>query len=62
MNIPTVASVNTTAPPARAPEPAERPGHEHDGNSDDKGAATVKPQSAPAIASNGAGGIVNTKA
>jgi hypothetical protein len=62
MNIPSITSMNTTAGPVRTPEPAERPGQEHDGDSDDKGAGAIKPQAAPTIASNGAGSIVNTKA
>ena len=58
MSIPSVNSVNTM-PPVRVPEKAERPGQEHDGDADDKGAGVKNSQ---AIASNGAGGIVNTKA
>jgi hypothetical protein len=61
MNIPSITSVNNAAP-ARQPEPVERPGQEHDGDSDDKSGGAIKPQAAPTVASNGAGGIVNTKA
>ncbi len=62
MNIPSITTMTNAVPPARTPEPAERPGQEHDGDSDDKGAGAIKSQAAPTIASNGAGGIVNTKA
>jgi len=58
MSIPSVGSVNTM-PPARMPEKAERPGQEHDGDGDDKRASV---NNAQPVASNGAGGIVNTKA
>jgi len=62
MSIPSVTSVNTALPASRTPEPAERPGQEHDGDADDNGTGAVKAQAAPTVASNGAGAIVNTKA
>ncbi len=50
----------TALPQIRTPEAKEGPGPDHDGDSDDKGVATVSANKTPAP--YGTGGVVDTQA
>lgn len=62
MSISAIGFHTSTLQPAKAPESAEGPGPDHDGDADDKGVTSAASGSAAPLTPGGMGLAVNTKA